>query len=296
MHQQPYQQAQIPSSLRPAGSIGRRPPTSSMRRASNGQEPQQLRPPSERTGLGRSMTIAQHRQVAANLRTADEVMGAMPMEEQLAASMQGMRVADGTGRSPRREPSSPSLQSPQDRQPLPAGWEIKYAPNGKPYFVDHNTRRTTWEDPRGTKALSPRTEQPPRLSATLATTPQSPRPTTTTSNGPTATSTPPQPAPSATRPQSAAATLGASPSSANRPSPARAVSAGSHSGNVSSSTSGTASTGPVVPANLDVADEQLGPLPSGWEVRQTASGKVSPEAVRLVPQMADCLLIAEILG
>ena len=31
---------------------------------------------------------------------------------------------------------------------LPHGWEIRKAGNGKLYFIDHNTRRTTWYDPR----------------------------------------------------------------------------------------------------------------------------------------------------
>ncbi|KAG0215162.1 hypothetical protein BGX31_000904 [Mortierella sp. GBA43] len=32
--------------------------------------------------------------------------------------------------------------------PLPAGWEQRMTPEGRPYFVDHNTRSTTWVDPR----------------------------------------------------------------------------------------------------------------------------------------------------
>lgn len=31
---------------------------------------------------------------------------------------------------------------------LPSGWEQRYTPEGRPYFVDHNTRTTTWVDPR----------------------------------------------------------------------------------------------------------------------------------------------------
>ena len=38
----------------------------------------------------------------------------------------------------------------EDRRfrPLPDGWEEKTTPSGKVYFVDHNTMRTTWKDPR----------------------------------------------------------------------------------------------------------------------------------------------------
>lgn len=33
--------------------------------------------------------------------------------------------------------------------PLPPGWEIKIDPQtGWPFFVDHNNRTTTWNDPR----------------------------------------------------------------------------------------------------------------------------------------------------
>ncbi|KZV61907.1 hypothetical protein PENSPDRAFT_592200, partial [Peniophora sp. CONT] len=31
--------------------------------------------------------------------------------------------------------------------PLPMGWERRYTANGRPYFVDHNTRSTAWDDP-----------------------------------------------------------------------------------------------------------------------------------------------------
>ncbi|KAJ0424586.1 hypothetical protein BJY00DRAFT_275918 [Aspergillus carlsbadensis] len=31
---------------------------------------------------------------------------------------------------------------------LPPGWEQRITPEGRPYFVDHNTRTTTWVDPR----------------------------------------------------------------------------------------------------------------------------------------------------
>ncbi|CAG8451338.1 3081_t:CDS:10 [Diversispora eburnea] len=32
--------------------------------------------------------------------------------------------------------------------PLPSGWEQRTTPEGRPYYVDHNTRTTTWVDPR----------------------------------------------------------------------------------------------------------------------------------------------------
>ncbi|XP_076982325.1 BAG family molecular chaperone regulator 3 isoform X2 [Tamandua tetradactyla] len=42
-----------------------------------------------------------------------------------------------------------SGNSAGDRDPLPPGWEIKIDPQtGWPFFVDHNSRTTTWNDPR----------------------------------------------------------------------------------------------------------------------------------------------------
>lgn len=44
-----------------------------------------------------------------------------------------------------------SRQYAQDaiqNQPLPPGWELAKTPDGTSYYIDHNTKTTTWEDPR----------------------------------------------------------------------------------------------------------------------------------------------------
>ena len=39
--------------------------------------------------------------------------------------------------------------------PLPQGWEMKVDPSsGRPFFIDHKTRTTSWEDPRAQKPYS----------------------------------------------------------------------------------------------------------------------------------------------
>lgn len=45
---------------------------------------------------------------------------------------------------------SPTLtMANNDNDPLPLGWEVKIDPHtGWPFFVDHNNRTTTWNDPR----------------------------------------------------------------------------------------------------------------------------------------------------
>uniref|UniRef100_A0AAR2IZS1 E3 ubiquitin-protein ligase n=1 Tax=Pygocentrus nattereri TaxID=42514 RepID=A0AAR2IZS1_PYGNA len=40
------------------------------------------------------------------------------------------------------------LYSPGYAGCMPVGWEVRSAPNGRPFFIDHNTKTTTWEDPR----------------------------------------------------------------------------------------------------------------------------------------------------
>ncbi|XP_041464657.1 E3 ubiquitin-protein ligase NEDD4-like isoform X1 [Lytechinus variegatus] len=61
---------------------------------------------------------------------------------------------DDTGAAP-TQPAQP-VSAPQAVQvaeddplgPLPSGWQIQIAPNGKKFYIDHNTRTTSWEDPR----------------------------------------------------------------------------------------------------------------------------------------------------
>ena len=52
---------------------------------------------------------------------------------------------------PHQASSSPAelqRQDSDDPGPLPDGWEEKVLPNGKIYFIDHSSKKTTWEDPR----------------------------------------------------------------------------------------------------------------------------------------------------
>ncbi|KAJ7338969.1 hypothetical protein JRQ81_012871 [Phrynocephalus forsythii] len=47
-----------------------------------------------------------------------------------------------SGEAVRQQPSSNSIES------LPPGWEQRKDPHGRTYYVDHNTRTTTWERPQ----------------------------------------------------------------------------------------------------------------------------------------------------
>lgn len=53
---------------------------------------------------------------------------------------EGMRANfDGAGQSD---------DSSGDEVPLPSGWDMQVAPNGRVFFIDHSTKTTTWTDPR----------------------------------------------------------------------------------------------------------------------------------------------------
>ncbi|KAJ7459905.1 hypothetical protein FB451DRAFT_1271939 [Mycena latifolia] len=77
--------------------------------------------------------------------------------------------APQSGPSPARTPSvgntpgsAPAAGAYAD-VPLPLGWEERSTPEGRPYFVDHQTRTTTWVDPRRA-AIQP----PPVPASTMA--------------------------------------------------------------------------------------------------------------------------------
>ncbi|XP_072353453.1 E3 ubiquitin-protein ligase NEDD4-like isoform X5 [Scyliorhinus torazame] len=54
-----------------------------------------------------------------------------------------------TPQSPQLSPyNSPKAQHKVVQSFLPPGWEMRIAPNGRPFFIDHNSKTTTWEDPR----------------------------------------------------------------------------------------------------------------------------------------------------
>ncbi|NXI75359.1 NEDD4 ligase, partial [Rhipidura dahli] len=80
---------------------------------------------------------------------------------QMAVETSQVSAAQSIGRQPQATSSDSSQQSSQ-QQPemeqgfLPKGWEVRHAPNGRPFFIDHNTKTTTWEDPRLKISAHPR--------------------------------------------------------------------------------------------------------------------------------------------
>ncbi|KAG6816239.1 hypothetical protein H0H87_007476 [Tephrocybe sp. NHM501043] len=61
------------------------------------------------------------------------------------------------------QPDNPSSTGTYADVPLPLGWEERRTPEGRPYFVDHHTRTTTWTDPR--RANNPPPQAVPKPAA-----------------------------------------------------------------------------------------------------------------------------------
>lgn len=51
-------------------------------------------------------------------------------------------------RANQQNPLSLPRQANTNLGPLPSGWEMRLTSTGRVYFVDHNTRTTSWDDPR----------------------------------------------------------------------------------------------------------------------------------------------------
>ncbi|XP_065358862.1 E3 ubiquitin-protein ligase Nedd-4 isoform X2 [Calliphora vicina] len=59
----------------------------------------------------------------------------------------------------------------EDEEPLPPRWSMQVAPNGRTFFIDHASRRTTWIDPRNGRA-SPMPNQTRRVEDDLGPLPE----------------------------------------------------------------------------------------------------------------------------
>ncbi|XP_029681167.1 membrane-associated guanylate kinase, WW and PDZ domain-containing protein 2a isoform X4 [Takifugu rubripes] len=62
--------------------------------------------------------------------------------------------------APKEDGLSPRITAPQPEEtdelgPLPDNWEMAYTEKGEVYFIDHNTKTTSWLDPRLAKKAKP---------------------------------------------------------------------------------------------------------------------------------------------
>ncbi|XP_036438622.1 NEDD4-like E3 ubiquitin-protein ligase WWP1 [Colossoma macropomum] len=74
-----------------------------------------------------------------------------PCQAAAAAAASSSSTADAAvGNSTATDGAKPRQQAPSSgiSDPLPPGWEQRKDPHGRTYYVDHNTRTTTWERPQ----------------------------------------------------------------------------------------------------------------------------------------------------
>ncbi|XP_050400244.1 E3 ubiquitin-protein ligase NEDD4 isoform X2 [Patella vulgata] len=70
-------------------------------------------------------------------------------EDTLSIHSASEQDLSATPTRPTRSSVSSSIpEADEDEEPLPAGWAMGRAPNGRLFFIDHNVGRTTWDDPR----------------------------------------------------------------------------------------------------------------------------------------------------
>ena len=146
--------------------------------------------------------------------------------------------------------SMPALPSEPD---LPSNWERRYTSEGRPYYVDHTTRTTTWVHPRRQNALPVRPHPAPAPS--------------------TATTTPPPPS---TSPTSASDTIPLPQGWEERQTPDGRPYFVDHNSRTTTWVDprlANASRSVFSSTNTQTA-LNLGPLPSGWEMRMTSSERI----------------------
>ncbi|KAI9326056.1 ubiquitin-protein ligase [Zopfochytrium polystomum] len=78
--------------------------------------------------------------------------------QQALPSMAAQPSVSATAASTQAASATSTVPAAAALGPLPAGWEQRYTAEGRPYFVDHNTRSTTWVDPR--RSQRPQTNAP----------------------------------------------------------------------------------------------------------------------------------------
>ncbi|GAA5839821.1 hypothetical protein JCM3766R1_004623 [Sporobolomyces carnicolor] len=217
-------------------------------------------------GVHRRMTLAEHRRAEAVVNTLDDALASsteplpddrrprsVRVDEELAqVSLNTLTSAHPRSAAPSRAVSNPSssvARSSDHLGPLPAGWEMRTAPNGKSYFVDHRTRQTTWSDPR-----KPRSSRRARAATTAAPTPSSSSGLTTDARS--------------------TQDAHAAPSAAARESPpSDSPSTRSSAAQSTRIESGDGAAASTRPSESVATDDELGPLPSGWERRQNPRGR-----------------------
>uniref|UniRef100_A0A8C6TPK1 Membrane associated guanylate kinase, WW and PDZ domain containing 2b n=1 Tax=Neogobius melanostomus TaxID=47308 RepID=A0A8C6TPK1_9GOBI len=71
------------------------------------------------------------------------------------ASTEPAAEGDEEPKSPSKSPAKVPDPNEEELGPLPDNWEMAYTEKGEVYFIDHNTKTTSWLDPRLAKKAKP---------------------------------------------------------------------------------------------------------------------------------------------
>ncbi|KAA8590246.1 hypothetical protein FQN60_014180 [Etheostoma spectabile] len=80
---------------------------------------------------------------------------AVEMSSQAPASVEPPTEGEEAPKSPCKSPTNVPDIDEEELGPLPDNWEMAYTEKGEVYFIDHNTKTTSWLDPRLAKKAKP---------------------------------------------------------------------------------------------------------------------------------------------
>ncbi|XP_077374688.1 E3 ubiquitin-protein ligase NEDD4-like [Festucalex cinctus] len=89
-----------------------------------------------------------------NTRTTSWIRPCLQRTKSLATENSTSSTTSKPYATPEASPQhTPSPEAAIESGSMPVGWEVRSAPNGRPFFIDHNTKTTTWKDPRLTTSV-----------------------------------------------------------------------------------------------------------------------------------------------
>lgn len=190
---------------------------------------------------------------ANTVQPGSNITASPSFQSQAPASTRPLSVGPGPGR----------MVDDENGVPLPPGWERRIDPQGRTYFVDHSTRSTTWHRPAGPgqPAPAPPARNPPPAQAPA-------RNVSVAANA--SASTNPSPAAPAGGYADVPLPLGWE----ERRTPEGRPYFVDHHTRTTTWVDPRRSAQQPTPAARPVPNANLGPLPSGWEMRLTSTGRV----------------------
>ncbi|XP_035499007.1 membrane-associated guanylate kinase, WW and PDZ domain-containing protein 2-like isoform X3 [Scophthalmus maximus] len=127
---------------------------------SNMEQRASLEPPEEEeeespvvNGNGEAITPESSEHEDKSTDASGEV--AVEVSSQAPASIEPPTEGEEAPKSPSKSPIKVPDVDEEELGPLPDNWEMAYTEKGEVYFIDHNTKTTSWLDPRLAKKAKP---------------------------------------------------------------------------------------------------------------------------------------------